>query len=159
MKAIAGDETWTDYVLEGQVVIKPGEGAAPGSAGFLLRVTAPGEGLEEMRGYAVTFNSNTLALSKIDGGTRQELATSDLTKLETDTRINEWSMIRISAAGPRIRVWFNRMHPSVDPDRGLRIDYTDKNGPILSGAIGVRTHQVSASFDNIVVLQLGSKLE
>jgi len=154
MKAVAGDETWNDYVLEGQVVIKPTEGAETGSAGLLLRVTAPGESLDEMRGYAVTFNGNNLALSKIDGGTRQELATYNLTRLETDTRINEWSMIRISAAGPRIRVWFNRMHPSVDPDRGLRIDYTDKNGPILSGAIGVRTHQVSASFDNIVVLPI-----
>ncbi len=155
MKAIAGDETWTDYVLEGQVVIKPGEkDAEPGSAGLLLRVTDPGEALDEMRGYAVTFNSNTLALSKIDNGSRQELATYDLTKLKTDTRINEWSMIRISAAGPRIRVWFNRMHPSVDPERGLRIDFTDENDPILSGAIGVRTHQVSASFDNIVVLPI-----
>ncbi|NQU26244.1 MAG: hypothetical protein HQ567_33575 [Candidatus Nealsonbacteria bacterium] len=61
-------------------------------------------------------------------------------------------MIRIAAAGPRIRVWFNRMHPSVDPQRGLRIDYTDETDPILSGAIGVRTQGVVASFDNIVVL-------
>lgn len=107
-----------------------------------------------MRSYAVTFDSNSLALSKIDAGSRKALATYDLTKLETDTRINEWSMIRIAAAGPRIRVWFNRMHPSVDPDRGLRIDYTDKNDPILSGAIGVRADKVPASFDNIVVLPI-----
>ena len=155
MKAVAGDETWTDYILEGQVVIKPGEkDAQPVGAGLLLRVTDPGEGLDQMRGYAVTFDSKNLVLSKIDNGSRQELATYDLTKLETDTRINEWSMIRISAAGPRIRMWFNRMHPSSDPERGLRIDFTDKNDPILSGAIGVRAHGVPASFDNIVVLPI-----
>ena len=155
MKAVAGDETWTDCVLEGQVVIKSTqEGAEPGSAGLLFRVTDPDEGLDEMRGYAVTFNSRKLALSKIDGGSRQELATYDLTKLETDTRVNEWSMIRIAAAGPTIRVWFNRMHPSSDPQRGLRIDYTDKDDPILSGAIGVRAHGVPAWFDNIVVLPI-----
>lgn len=46
----------------------------------------------------------------------------------------------------------NRMHPSSDPDRGLRIDFTDKKNPILSGAVGLRAHRVSAWFDNIVVL-------
>jgi len=152
MKAIAGDQKWTDYVLEGRVVIKPGAGAETGTAGLLFRVTDPAEGLDEIRGYDVTFNRKTLVLSKIAAGTRQELATYDLTKLATDTRINEWSMIRISAAGPRIRIWFNRMHPTVDPARGLRIDYTDKKEPILSGAIGVRTDGISAMFDNIVVL-------
>jgi hypothetical protein len=44
------------------------------------------------------------------------------------------------------------MHPSSDPDQGLRIDFTDEKGPILSGAIGVRAHLVPAWFDNIVVL-------
>ena len=37
-------------------------------------------------------------------------------------------------------------------DKGLRIDLTDSDAPVLSGAIGVRTHQVGAWFDNIVVL-------
>jgi hypothetical protein len=32
-----------------------------------------------------------------------------------------------------------------DPQRGLRIDYTDKDDPILSGAIGVRTHALPQS--------------
>jgi hypothetical protein len=64
-----------------------------------------------------------------------------------------WNQIRIAAEGPRIRVWFDRMHPSADKDRGLRIDFTDPN-PILSGAVGFRTHQVSARFDNVVVLPI-----
>ncbi len=153
MKAIAGDEKWTDYVLEGQVVIKPPKkDAEAGHAGLLFRVSKPGEDLDQMRGYAVTFDRKSLVLSKIDNGSRKSLATYDLARLKSDTRINEWSMIRISAAGLRIRVWFNRMHPSVDPDRGLRIDFTDKKAPILSGAIGLRTHNVTAMFDNIVVL-------
>jgi len=153
MKAIAGDESWTDYVLEGRVVIKPGaKGAEPGDAGLLLRVSNPGEGLDEMRGYAVTFGQKDLVLSKIDNGDRKALATSDLTRLKTDTRINEWSMIRVAATGARIRVWFNRMHPSSDPQRGLRIDFTDKDNPFLAGAIGARTHKVTAMVDNVVVL-------
>ena len=43
-------------------------------------------------------------------------------------------MIRIEAIGPKIRIWFNRTHG--DPEKGLRIEYTDKDDPILSGAVG-----------------------
>ncbi len=105
-----------------------------------------------MRGYAVTFDRNRLVLGKIEKGNRQEMATFDLTNPKTKTRINEWSMIRPAAEGPRIRVWLNRMHPSSDPDRGLRIDSTGEKEPVLSAAIGVRAHHVPAWFDNIVVL-------
>jgi len=155
VKAIAGDEAWTDYVLEGRVVIKPpAKGAPPGSAGLLLRVSKPGKGLDEMQGYAVTFDRGKLVLNRFAGGRPRTLATYDLTKLKSATRINEWSMIRVAAEGPRIRVWFNRMHPSSDPQRGLRIDYTDKDAPILSGAIGARAHNVTAMVDNVVVLPI-----
>ena len=44
------------------------------------------------------------------------------------------------------------MHPSSDPQKGLRIDFTDKKAPILSGAVGVRAHGMDAWFDNIVVV-------
>ncbi|MDP6117390.1 MAG: DUF1080 domain-containing protein [Planctomycetota bacterium] len=155
-KMVAGDSTWSDYVLEGRVVILPGDkGAKPkGNAGLLFRVNEPGDGLDAMRGYAVAFDSGKLVLSKILDGSRQELASYDLSKLKTATRINEWSMIRVATAGPRIRVWFNRMHPSADPENGLRIDITDKKEPILSGAIGARAHNCTARFDNFVVLPI-----
>jgi hypothetical protein len=44
------------------------------------------------------------------------------------------------------------MHPSSDPENGLRIDFTDKDTPVLSGSVGVRAHGVDAWFDNIVVV-------
>ena len=44
------------------------------------------------------------------------------------------------------------MRRKLDDSRGLRIDYTDKKNPSLSGAIGLRTDGVKARFDNIVVL-------
>ncbi len=155
MKAVAGDAAWTDYVLEGRVVIRPGKTPnPPGQAGLLFRVNDPGEAPDEMRGYAATFDSRKLVLSKIDKGNRKELATFDLTRLKTRTRDNEWSLIRVAVSGPRIRVWFNRLHPSSDPDRGLRIDFTDADDPILAGAIGACARDVTAQFDNVVVLPL-----
>ena len=46
----------------------------------------------------------------------------------------------------------NCMHRSADPDRGLRINFMDEKEPILSGAIGVRSHMIGAWFGNLVVL-------
>ena len=153
--AIAGDKTWTDYVLEGRVTINPNaKNVEAASAGLLFRTTYPDDHADDLRAYCVTFNSANLVLSKIYNGSRNTLATYDLAKLKTDTRSNEWSMIRIAIAGPRIRVWFNRMHPSSDPERGLRIDFTDENDAIVSGAIGIGTDDAQALFDNIVVLPI-----
>jgi hypothetical protein len=155
LKATAGDPKWKDYMLEGRVVIRKGKGRA----GLLLRVNDPGEKLDDMKGYGVVYNSSGLELVKIDKGEPKKLASFDITKLKTKTRDNEWSMILVEARGPRIRVWFNRMHPSSDPQKGLRIDFTDEKDPILSGAIGLRAHDVTAQFDNIVVLPAESNGE
>lgn len=168
IKAVAGDAKWTDFVLEGRVVIRPAKAVTTGaqrqdenaSAGFLLRVNDPGEEFDDMRSYSVSFDSGRLMLGKFDrfaDSSWKLLASYDLTKLKTETRDNEWSMIRVAVRGPRIRVWFNRMHPSSDPERGLRIDFTDKDRPILSGAIGIGAYGVAAQFDNIVVLPVDRK--
>ncbi|MBN1443785.1 MAG: hypothetical protein JXA90_13830, partial [Planctomycetes bacterium] len=61
---------------------------------------------------------------------------------------------RVAVEGARIRVWFNRMHPSADRDAGLRLDVTDRAAPVLSGAVGLRTYNIAASFDNVIVLPL-----
>jgi len=150
-KAVAGDANWTDYILEGQVAIPPGQ-AQTGCAGFLFRVNKAEDALEKMQAYCVTFDSSKLVLSKIEGNSQKTLATYDLTRLKCKVRTNEWNMIRVALNGPRIRIWFNRMHPSADPEKGLRIDYTDEQAPILSGSIGLWARGAPAMFDNIVVL-------
>jgi len=148
MKMIAGDEKWTDYVLEGRVMLKSEK---RGNAGLIFRVNDAGPGYDQMQGYYVGLDTRKLYLGKMNNNW-QPLAEFDLGKLDCKVLPSVWNQIRIAAEGPRIRVWFNRMHPSYDPDRGLRIDFTDKKNPILSGAIGVRAHRISAWFDNIVVL-------
>ncbi|MBC8876041.1 MAG: DUF1080 domain-containing protein [Planctomycetes bacterium] len=155
VQAFTGEESWTDFVLEGRIALRSNEeDDASGSAGLLFRVTSPEREGDDLRGYEVTFDRNELVLNKQTDAKRQRLATYDLMKPENQPRINEWNMLRIAADGPRIQVWFNRMHPSSDAERGLRIDYTDKNDPLLSGAIGIGTHNVQAWFDDIVVLPI-----
>ena len=146
---IAGETKWTDYVLEGRVLLK----AETGNAGLIFRVNDAGPGHDQMRGYYVGLDTDKLYLGKMENNW-QPLAEFDLGKLDCRVLPDVWNQIRVAVQGPRIRVWLNRMHPSADPDRGLRIDFTDANEPILSGAIGVRTHLVPAWFDNIVVLPI-----
>ena len=145
-KMIAGDEAWTDYVLEAVVMLK-GDAS---NAGLLFRTTEPGPGNDQMHGYYVGFDTKNLYLGKIENNW-QPLAKFDLAQLDCKVVPGVWNQIRIAAEGPRIRVWFDRMHPSADKDRGLRIDFTDPK-PILNGAIGLRTHVVPAWYDNVIVL-------
>jgi len=148
-KMIAGDPAWTDYVLEGVVMLK----SDGGNAGLVFRVNDPGPGYDQMRGYYVGFDTEHLHLGKM-ANNWQPLAEYDLARLDCRTVPGVWNQIRVAVEGPRIRVWFNRMHPSSDKERGLRIDYTDRKAPVLSGNVGVRAHRVEAWFDNIVVLPI-----
>jgi len=149
VKMIAGDPDWTDYLLEGVVMLKQ-EG---GNAGLVFRVNDPGPGYDQMRGYYVGLDTKKLYLGKMTNNW-QPLAEFDLGRLDCKVVPGVWNQIRVAAEGPRIRVWLNRMHPSSDPERGLRIDYTDRSEAILCGAVGVRAHNLPARFDNVVVLPI-----
>jgi len=148
-KMIAGDPQWTDYVLEAVVMLQ-GE---TNNAGLAFRVNDPGPGNDQMRGYYVGFDTKQLYLGKMNNDWKQ-LATFDLAELDCKVVPGTWNQIRVAAEGPRIRVWFDRMHPSADADRGLRIELRDEQAPILSGSVGVRAHNVAAWFDNVVVLPI-----
>lgn len=145
---IAGEAGWSDYVLEAVVMLKEDRG----NAGLVFRTTEPGPGDDQMRGYYVGFDTKTLYLGKIENNW-QPLATFDLRQLDCRVVPGVWNQIRVAAKGARIRIWFNRMHPSADQDRGLRIDFTDPD-PILGGAIGLRTHRTPAWYDNVIVMPI-----
>ncbi|MDP6634336.1 MAG: DUF1080 domain-containing protein [Phycisphaerae bacterium] len=149
-KKIAGDPAWKDYVLEGVVMLK----GQTGNAGLVFRVNKPGDHSDQMQGYYVGFDTKKLYLGKMNNNWKP-LAEFDLSKLDCKVAPGVWNQIRVAVKGNRIRVWFNRMHPSSDPKKGLRIDVTDKASPVLSGAIGVRAHGMDAWFDNIVVVPVG----
>ncbi len=149
VKMIAGKSDWTDIVLESVVMLKSDKG----NAGMVFRVNDPRAGNDRFRGYYVGFDTKTLYLGKMNNNWK-ELVRFDLSTLDCKVVPGVWNHIRIAAQGPRIRVWFNRMHPSSDPARGLRMDYTDKTNPVLSGAIGVRTRGTSAWFDNVIALPI-----
>ncbi len=146
-KMITGDPKWTDYLVEAVVMLKEDRG----NAGLVFRVNNPGNRSDEMLGYYVGFDTNKLYLGKMNNDWKQ-LAEYDLKQLDCKVVRGVWNQIRVAARGNRIKVWFNRMHPSSDSDKGLRIDIKDDQSPVLCGNVGVRTHGVNAWFDNIIVL-------
>ena len=148
-KLIAGDGKWTDYVLEAAVMLH-GE---QGNAGLVFRANDPGPGPDQLRGYYVGFDTKTLYLGKLENNWRP-LGTYDLSKLDCRVVPGVWNQLRVAVEGPRIRVWFNRLHPSADQEAGLRIEVVDPHAPILSGAMGARTFRVAGSFDNVIVLPI-----
>jgi len=154
VKMVTGDPKWKDYIVESVVMLKD----TTGNAGMMLRVNDPGPGKDEFHGYYVGFDTKTLFLAKMKNNNRQTLVTYDLSSLDCKVVEGVWNQIRVEVKDNRIRVWFNRMHPSSDPEKGLRIDYTDKENSILSGNIGVQAQGTSAWFDNMVVMPIDTIL-
>ncbi|MBI22505.1 MAG: hypothetical protein CMN05_02785 [Roseibacillus sp.] len=148
-KLIAGAPRMNDYVLEAVVMLK----GDSGNAGLVFRANKPGHPSDRMHGYYVGFDTKKLYLGKMRNNW-QPLAEYDLSQLDCKVIPGVWNHVRVAVKGNRIRVWFNRMHPSSDPEKGLRIDYTDDNAPILSGKIGVRAHGVDAWVDNMVAVPI-----
>ena len=146
-KMIAGDPAWSDVLLEAVVMLRD----RATNAGLVFRVNRPGHGPDEMLGYYAGFDTQALYLGKMDNNW-QPLATVDLRGLDWRIEPGAWNLLRVALRGPRIRVWLNPLHD----DPGLRIDHVDAKAPILRGAIGLRTHNVSAWFDNVVVLPLAA---
>jgi hypothetical protein len=144
-KQITGDPAWKDYVVEAAVMLK----ADTGNAGLVVRVNDPGSAADAMRGYYVGFDTKKLYLGKMHDNW-QPLAEFDLERLDCRVVPGVWNLLRVAVEGPRIRVWFDRMHH----DDGLRIDFTDRQQPVLSGNIGLRAHRVDAWFDNVVALPI-----
>ena len=144
-KVLAGAASWSDYLLEATVMLKE----AGGNAGLVFRVNEPGQGADQMRGYYAGFNTNTLYLGRMNNGW-QPLATSDLTRRPNKVELDTWHLLRVAADGNRLRVWFDPLHDDTRPLLEIR----DEQAPVLKGTIGLRTHDVSAWFDDVVVLPL-----
>ena len=142
-KFIAGNNAWSNYVMEAAVMLK----GTTGNAGLVMRVNEPGSGPDDMKGYYIGFSTDKLYLGKMNNNW-QELATCTLTNIACKVEPDVWNRLRVSIKGNQIRVWFNPVHS----DPGLRIEYTDDKEPVLKGNIGVRAAGVQAWVEDVVVL-------
>lgn len=142
-KLVAGDITWSNYLLETTLMLKSGEG----NAGLIFRVNDPGPNPDQMRGYYAGIDRHTLYLGKMNNNWKA-LATVDLAKIGRSIDPNAWNLLRVAVQGDRIRVWLNPRHD----DTAAQIDLRDQDQTVLKGCVGVRTLDTEAWFADVVVL-------
>jgi len=136
----AGDFDWIDYTYEADVKVTGGY-----DADMLFRVNMD----TEYYTLAIRSNSfegdNHLELMKL-----QKWNWTVLGGAKRSIEDNTLYHVKIAVKGNNVKVIFNN-------EETPAIDFTDDN-PIVSGKIGLKTWESTASFDNVVVSKLsGSK--
>ena len=144
-KRVWGDRNWSDYAVE--VEITPQRDI---NCGLLVRVTNPGApnfqldaptandaqtGTDWVEGYYVGLTTSNVILGK------QSYGYQGLENEGGSFKTGTTYKLRVECRGANIKVYV---------DGKLYIDYTDAD-PFFQGMVGVRTHQCTATFDNLKV--------
>ncbi|MBP1963371.1 family 43 glycosylhydrolase [Paenibacillus aceris] len=139
-KAVLNSKSFTDFVLEGDVQITSGN-----EAGFIFRASNIANGADNLDGYYVGINASaqSAVLGQMSKGQWQELASKKLPILA-----NEPYHIKVVANEDHIQVYVNDNPLNVNGYP--KFDLLDASH-MATGAIGLRTWNADARFDNIKV--------
>jgi len=110
------------------------------NAGLLVRVSNPGVGADAFDGYEIALGAKARRL--ILGKHRHDFHL--LQSVPAPIVPGRWHRLRVACEGPRIRVY-------LDGETAPRIDFTDRDAPLTSGAIALRTWNANASFRDVRV--------
>ncbi|WP_224364529.1 family 43 glycosylhydrolase [Hyalangium versicolor] len=125
----------TNYsVLSYEADVTPG---ASGDAGLIFRVSSPGAGLDAYKGYyaGIAAGSDRVVLGKAGGGTWTEL-TSAAATIDANVTYH----LAVVANGSRLSVYLNNATTPI---------LTATDSTYASGAVGLRSHDSTAAFDNV----------
>jgi hypothetical protein len=130
-KSLAGDASWTNGYVEGDLTIT----SSGGNAGLMARVTNPGSGADAASGYYAFLDrgAGTVGLGRQDNGW------TPLAVVPMTVEVNRPYRLKLSTIGDAIQV-------HVDGSR--KISVTDS--VFARGQIGVRSHFADATFDDVV---------
>lgn len=143
-KAVAGDTSWTDYTLQGDVRYDSGA-----QAGLLIRVSNPGLGTDSLDGYYAAVTPTQLILGREAYGWSQ----LDAVTIPGGTSSGVWYHLTVQAVGCTFTVAENPVGSTETP---IMFSYTDTGCSFTAGAVGVRDMNSTASFRNITVTPGGS---
>ncbi len=130
-KALTGSPSWSDGVLEADVLLA----TSGGDAGLLFRARNPDTtGPDALEGYYAGLDPGAVLLGKMDGGWHP------LARVPLVVGLGGWHRVRVVARGARIRVY-------VDGMTVAKIDLIDRS--FGAGQIGVRSFQCDARFDDV----------
>lgn len=136
------NRTWTDMTMTGDVRMT-GRPTAGVDAGFIVRVSSPTVGLDALRGYSVAISGTRLKVGRQQNG-YYEPAGADLPRGPVQ---NEWWHLTVAVTGCTVTA-------TAAPSAGgtaTQVSTTFTNCNASTGAVGLRTHSVTAEWRNIAV--------
>lgn len=108
------------------------------NAGLLVRVGNPGKGADRFDGYEISLTSNGSGV--VFGKHRQNW--QKLKEVQVSCQPREWNRLKVAMKKKTIEVFLN--------GRSLFV-YEDKEAPVLSGKVALRTWNSDAEFRNLKV--------
>lgn len=147
-KAVTGSARWSDYVVESDLRLN----ADPidslwGDAGIVFRVSDPAVGVDAYDGYYVGIGSEGSVL--LLGRANYSWTRLSAVPLATPARKGVWFHLRVLAKG----CYIEAMAREVDRGQPAQLTYFDRDCAKRSGAAGVRTFGLPASWRNFIVHQ------
>jgi hypothetical protein len=109
-----------------------------GSAGLIVRVSNASTGVDSFDGYEIAFQARagTLTLS------RHRHDYQPLAQAPAPIAAGEIHNLRVTLNGPRIRVF-------LDDEEMARLDFTDRDRPLLSGSFALRSWHADSTFRDV----------
>lgn len=140
-KAVVGSPKWTDYIVESDLRINSDPaGSHWGDAGIIFRVAEPSAGVDAYDGYyvGIGLEDNVLLLGRSNYSWNRLSAVP----LANPARRGAWYHLRLLAKG----CYFEAVAKEAGASRQTRLTYFDSDCTRRSGAVGVRTFGVQASW-------------
>ena len=143
-KAVAGNTSWGDYTLQGDVRYDSGT-----QAGFLVRVSNPSSGTDSLNGYYIGVSSSQITLGRQANNWTALQSVSIPGGLATGA----WYHLAIQAVGCTFTVSGVPVGSTATP---TSFTYTDTGCTFTRGAVGVRDMASTASWRNVTVTAGGT---
>lgn len=144
-KAVTGSTAWSDYTLQGDVMIRSGGG----DAGLAFRVTNPSNGANSFDGYYVGLHANgNLELGRESYGWTLLQAQT----LPGGVSQNIWYHLTAQAVGCTLTVSAQPVGSTIVTG----FSYIDSGCSFTTGEVGIRTYDAAAAWRDISVSSGGT---
>lgn len=136
-KAVANGTNYSNFVYEADIQINGGAG--PDNAGLIFRVSNPSVGADNLKGYYAGIGMN----NRVQVG-RLNNNWTELASIPFTVKLNTVYRMKVVAEGRNIEVYINDE---------IVVSVVDRM--FTEGAVGIRSHFLNTSYDNLLVTDTG----
>lgn len=136
---MAGSTAWTNYTLQGDVMLTAVTGSSPNS-GFLVRVTDPANGVDALKGYYAGINTDNDVL--VLGRHNNNWTSLGDKVIAGGASLNKWYHMFVEVDGCQLTATMQ----AIDSPEQTILAVTDTACTQTAGQIGVRTFNAPAKW-------------